>query len=285
MRFLFPAAIAVLVALGARGARAADPGVIAYQGVPAGTAAQSVRGTLTATADAGDPRGVSIDLAEYRPGTQDPLRDYEVEMTKKLHLIAVSDDFATFLHVHPALGADGHFRMKLTAPRAAIYHVYADSRPAGLGHQVLRFDVHVGTARVNAAPPQLRASRVSTAGPYTVTFDPGRIRAGELTMLTLHIRRGAAPAGDIHPYLGGPAHAVFINTRTLAYVHVHPMAPGAMAKMSGMSTEEPALPDDAKVDPDMMLHVMAPDPGTYRMWLQFRGGSRLYVAPFRFDVQ
>jgi hypothetical protein len=30
----------------------------------------------------------------------------------------------------------------------------------------------------------------------------------------------------------------------------------------------------------MVLHVSVKEPGTYKLWLQFRGGSQLYIAPF-----
>jgi len=30
----------------------------------------------------------------------------------------------------------------------------------------------------------------------------------------------------------------------------------------------------------MVLHVAVKEPGLYKMWLQFRGGKQLYVAPF-----
>jgi hypothetical protein len=32
--------------------------------------------------------------------------------------------------------------------------------------------------------------------------------------------------------------------------------------------------------PNMMLHVSVREPGTYKLWLQFRGGDQLYIAPF-----
>jgi hypothetical protein len=48
-----------------------------------------------------------------------------------------------------------------------------------------------------------------------------------------------------------------------------------------MDMDAPAeLAPDAKVDPSMTLHVDALAAGTYKLWLQFRGGDRLYVAPF-----
>ena len=80
------------------------------------------------------------------------------------------------------------------------------------------------------------------------------------------------------------AHAVFLNTRDLSYVHTHPMALGAMTHMRSMSsTEMDALMEHepfTRVAPDMMLHVTVHEPGTYKLWFQFQGASRLYVVPF-----
>jgi len=39
-------------------------------------------------------------------------------------------------------------------------------------------------------------------------------------------------------------------------------------------------PDSASSPPDMVLHVSVKEPGTYKLWLQFRGGNQLYIAPF-----
>jgi len=98
-------------------------------------------------------------------------------------------------------------------------------------------------------------------------------------MLTVHILENGLPAQDLHPYLGAPAHAVFLNGTDLSYVHVHPMPTGSTHPMPmGLSKE-------AHSSPDMMLHVELSEPGTYKLWLQFCGGSRLYVAPFVVTVE
>jgi hypothetical protein len=50
----------------------------------------------------------------------------------------------------------------------------------------------------------------------------------------------------------------------------------AMAAMSAM----PTLPANATLDGRMSLRIPKLARGAYNMWLQFRGGSTLYVAPF-----
>jgi hypothetical protein len=36
---------------------------------------------------------------------------------------------------------------------------------------------------------------------------------------------------------------------------------------------------------DMMIDVELHEPGTYKLWLQLRGGGQLYIAPFVLTAQ
>ena len=210
-----------------------------------------------------------------------PIESFDLDMTKLLHVVIVSDDFKTFLHVHPRFTSDGHFRIEQRFPRPATYYVYADGQPHGLGEQVFRFALRVGDE--SAVPAQIRLAptgKTSHAGPYDVTLDRTTLRAGAPSALIVHIRRDGKAARDLRPYLGALAHAVFIDTQDLRYLHVHPMslsdANRTMPDMGAM----PALPDRPGSAPDMLLRVSVAEAGTYKLWLQFRGGGTLRVAPF-----
>ena len=240
-----------------------------------------------------DPLHVKLDYWLTRTSGGQVVRAYTTEMTKKLHLIAIGADFTTFLHVHPQLARDGHFSIVVALPHAGRYYLYADDQPASLPKQVFRFPLDagaVGPVQQNLHP----TGNVVTAGPYLISLSSTALRAGDLTMLTVHIRKHGKPAGDLQAYLGAPAHAVFINAATLDYVHVHPMALGAMGEndtggmgnmdgmtMGNMNMGAMHMADlHGAVSPDMMLHVVVPRSGVYKMWLQFLGGGNLYVAPF-----
>jgi hypothetical protein len=233
------------------------------------------------------PLSANLDLWETAHGAT--IRDYALDMTKRLHMIVVSDDFTSFQHVHPKLGANGHFTIALRVPKPARYYVFADADPAGAGKQVFRFPVLFGRA-----PPATAAigpaSSSAAAGPYLVTLSSLNLRAAGPTDLGVRITKGGSLATDLRPYLGAAAHAVFVNVATLDYVHVHPMtgastAP-AMGGMDGMDMPGMAapamtsLPDNAKVPGSMTLHVSRVPAGTYKLWLQFRGGDGLQTAAF-----
>lgn len=261
------------------------PGVFALQqGAPRSHA------FLRATPREGAPLRLHLDAWLTDDATSAPIRSWRRDMTKLLHLIIVRDDFTTFEHVHPVLGTDGHFTIDRRFPAAGRYHVYVDGTPEHLGQQVFRFELAVGTApeRATVLP---RATRIASAGAYRVEIDKTTVRAGREDKLSVHIRKGGRPARDLHPYLGTPAHAVLISTRSLGYVHAHPapLDAGGGTSMGDMHMEngsdETPLPDNATSTPDMQFHIALRDRGAYVLWLQFRGGDALYVVPFSLTAQ
>jgi hypothetical protein len=246
-------------------------------------------GYLRATATA-DPLDEHLDIwMTPENGTRAILR-YTVDMTKLLHVICVSDDFVHFLHIHPVLGSDGHFTIDQRFPAAGPYHIYADGEPQGLGQQVFRFDLPVASGAASSTRTLPPAARIASAGPYAVELSTTSVLAGRDSAVIVHIRKSGKPARDLHPYLGALAHAVLLDTKDLSYVHVHPMPLAAeragsmagmdMSSMSGMGGMDMTLPDSATSSPAMELHLHLREAGAYKLWLQFRGGASLYVAPF-----
>jgi len=256
--------------------------------------APKTNGYLRATPVAGRPLAYDLDFWATKPGSAKPIVAYSVDMTKLLHMIVVRSDFRTFGHIHPTYAPDGHFHITYRFPGPGVYHVYADTDPTGVGQQVFRFDVDA--ERTSGPPPSLGAPNdVAQAYPYTVTLDRTTLSTANETSLHVHITENGAPAKDLHPYLGAPAHAVFLSASDVTYVHVHPMPPGSggsmggmagmsgmpgMADMPGMSMSATPMPEGAALSGDMLLHVAVHEPGRYKLWLQFRGGGSLHVAQF-----
>jgi hypothetical protein len=59
----------------------------------------------------GPPGVVRVDAWEIRDGRA--IQSYDVDMTKLMHMIVVSDDLTDFQHVHPTLLSNGHFTIEL----------------------------------------------------------------------------------------------------------------------------------------------------------------------------
>jgi hypothetical protein len=244
-----------------------------------GTAATTA--TLQVTPLAGDR--VRFDITVRRGGAI--VNEFDLDMTKRMHVIVVSDDFRSFAHLHPLALANGHMVVEMPTPHGA-YHVYADSEPHGVGQQVFRFDVGAGGApsttalRAYARDDKDTPATSVAAGPYVVRLSTLTLRAGRENRIALTIAKNGAPASDLQPYLGAAGHAVFLNVRDLTYVHVHPSVAGAAIAMHGMD-----MSDAAQTGPNLTLHVNVREPGTYKLWFEFRGGAVLYTAPFVVTVR
>lgn len=239
-----------------------------------------------------DGRNHHLDVWLTRLGSQRPITTYDVEMTKRLHLIIVSADFTIFRHVHPTLLGNGHFTIDQPLAQGTFL-VYADSTPHGLGQQVFRFVIGDAQRARDAHRDIHERHKAALVDGYTVQLSTTTLRASAPAALIVHVLKNGMPARDLHPYLGASAHAVFLDSTDLSYVHVHPMALQDMQGMSMGDRSMPGmhlgamqhdLPDTANSSPDMMLHVALREPGTYKLWLQFRGGAGLHVTPFVITV-
>ena len=60
-----------------------------------------------------------------------PVRDYEVEHDKRMHLIIARRDFTGFQHLHPELDRNGEWSTPVTIDEAGSYRVFADFKRRG----------------------------------------------------------------------------------------------------------------------------------------------------------
>ena len=257
-------------------ARASADDAATFNGVSAAPAAAALRASVV-VGGSGLTRSLAIEERAVRTGAR--VSAFNVDMQKRMHLIVVSDDLSEFMHLHPTLDSAGTFRITTTFPHPGFYHLYADAEPAGFGHAVFRFDVPIDVTRpATTSPRRFSPIVVATLGDYVVRLSTDRVKARVDTPILISIMKDGEPASDLHPYLGAYAHIVAIGTADLSYTHIHAMA---MSSMAGVSMENaPSLPANAAVPATMPVHIRLPHPGLYKVWVQFNGGSRLYVAPF-----
>lgn len=214
--------------------------------------------------------GLTLDLARRaaRPGATFRLdfrilgengravRTFDLEHTKRMHLIVVRRDLTGFQHLHPTLGADGTWTAPLTLPEAGAYRVFADfsvdDQPTTLADD-LQVD---GDVRSRALPAPARAA--GTDG-FRVRLTDGAVRAGEESELRFDVTRDGRPV-PLQDYLGAKGHLVALRRGDLAFLHVHP--------------DESSLRFEATF----------PNAGSYRLFLQFKVAGRVHTAPFTLEV-
>jgi hypothetical protein len=212
------------------------------------------------------PRGRPAELRFSIVGSNGrPLRAFEVEHEKRMHLIVVRRDGRGFQHLHPELGADGVWRVRLTLPAAGSYRVFADFKHDGEA-QTLAADLAVdGDARYRPLPAE--AATATTEGGYRVRLDAGALQAGREAELRFGVSRGGEAIRP-EPYLGAGGHLVALREGDLAYLHVHPAGPGERgphAQAVSFATEFPTE-------------------GRYRLYLQFKHEGRVHTAEFTQEV-
>ncbi len=190
----------------------------------------------------------------------------DVEHTKKIHLIAVSEDLSWFDHIHPELNADGSYSVKEKFPTAGKYTLFADYKPSGGNHTVDILNVVVkGTT---PAAKKYGADKLTGDGGdgFSVNLSP---EGGKfLTNMPMHIngvmmRNGKeVDVNTLEDYLGAKAHMVVVSLADKKYLHVHPGVEGG------------------KFD----LHTTFDKPGVYRGWIQYQSKGKVYTSDFVFNV-
>ncbi|GAA0371302.1 hypothetical protein NE235_29555 [Actinoallomurus spadix] len=192
-----------------------------------------------------------------------PVTAFDTRHDKRMHLIVVRRDLSGFRHVHPAMDADGTWRVASPLSGPGTYRAFADFKPAGGPPLTLGVDTAVGG---DAAPRPLPAPATSTTvDGYTVTL-AGTLVAGRSSRLDLTISRDGRPVTDLQPYLAAYGHLVALRQGDLAYLHVHPDGePG-----DGRTRPGPAV----------TFHSEVPSAGTYRLYLDFQHQGTVHTAEF-----
>jgi len=303
-RLSMAAILAGLLALAGLDSARAEPSVQGTYALPDGT--PKVTAVLTAAPESGLRR--TLDIAMTPLGGTNPIQQYDVELSKELHVIGVDSALRTFVHEHgDRPDPSGHFQVGISFPHPGLWHIFADAVPHRMGQQVLRFDLPVGSTPSSQAGPDLAPTGpVAADGRYAVRLESLQLKSGQQATIQLHLLRDGKPAPDVTPYLGVAAHAVFVAAADLSYVHVH-AAPAATQSMSsahmqgdmtgmahehgtsGMAASSGPMPmmeemsplaPGAHVEPDLVLHVTPPKPGDYVLWIQFMGDRRVRTVRF-----
>ena len=186
-----------------------------------------------------------------------PVRAFDVEHPRRMHLIVVRRDLTGFQHLHPTLRRDGTWSVPLTLREPGSYRAFADFSTLGR-RTVLGVDLNVpGRASPRPLPSPSATAR---AHGYTVTLAHVHASAGAETTLTFRVTRAGRPV-RVGRYLGAAGHLVVLREGDLAYLHTHP---------EGNRLE---------------FATTFPSTGRYRAFLQFVHGGEVRTAAFTIEVE
>ena len=198
------------------------------------------------------------------------VRDFDVEHTKRMHLIVVRRDLSAFEHLHPEQDRDGSWSVRLRLPNAGSYRLFADFSRQGQPF-TLASDLHVD-GRADLRPLPAPAAESLSDGGYRVRLDAGRARPGEEAALRFAITKDGRPV-QTEPYLGAGGHLVALRDGDLAFLHVHPSDHGHDAAEGTAHGESVAFA------------ATFPTKGRYRLFLQFKHEGTVQTVAFTQGVK
>lgn len=179
---------------------------------------------------------------------------------KRMHLVIVSADLETFLHVHPIENDSGDYEVKLELPEGR-YLAFADINPVGMSYVIEPITITVGeeaeTPEIDWKSLVKNESSTKEFEGKTVTFQHPELIAGESATLSF----------DLHddtplPYLGALGHVVVLDEQGTRFIHVHPT-----------STDQ------------TVFEAQFPFPGFYKLWAEFKFADTGVLAfPFIVEV-
>ena len=188
-----------------------------------------------------------------------PMRHFDRDNTKLLHLIVVSTDLSGYQHLHPTLASDGTFAIDIRTSRPGSYRAITDFVIDGRKYVLGTTLTAPGPA--HGIPLPAPALHGSVDG-YDVELQrPAQLTAGQEAQLTFRITRHNQPIDDLEPYLGSYGHLVALHAPELAYSHVHPIS---------------ADPADGAIT----FNAELSERGTYRLFLQFQTHGRVHTVAF-----
>jgi len=188
------------------------------------------------------------------------VRDFDVEHTKRMHLIVARRDLTGFQHLHPEQRPDGTWTTPIRVADPGDYRVFADfardETPVTLGA-----DVAVdGT--VTRHPLPAPATSATSDGGDEVHLQATDAHPGEEATLRFTVTRDGRPV-ELQPYLGAGGHLVALRDGDLAFLHVHP---------------------DAADGNRVAFAATFPTAGRYRLFLQYQVDGRVQTAEFTQEV-
>lgn len=254
-----------------------------------------------------DGAALSLTLIDHGGARPRRLDDLVPDHGHLMHLFLLripAMDVVAHLHPEPDGTAPGHFQHELPSLPAGEYQLFAD-----IVHETGLSETATATLTLPAvsgrlANPDDAAGQGSPldapAGDTTTLGDGTRVvwlrdaaaplRAGRTTWFRFRVDGPEGqPATDVVPYMGMAGHAVFAKDDRSVFAHIHPTGSVSMATLAVM--------DGAQADPHAGHHMHAtalppeiafpygcPQPGRYRIVVQFKRGQTIETAFFAATV-
>jgi hypothetical protein len=172
--------------------------------------------------------------------------DLQVEHEKLIHVIGVRDDLQGFFHIHPVKAGDGLWAVEHTFTNGGNYRIWSDVKYRGtvytFGHPTLTLPGAIGP---------VAAKR--TDGYHLDFKSAARMIAGQTNRFQFGIRDAAGGVVETENFLGAAMHLVIVKSDLSVFLHAHP-------------------DNHSPVATNVFFTEVFPEPGDYKLFVQFRPG-------------
>lgn len=192
-------------------------------------------------------------------------KDLKIVHEKNFHFIGFDEGLTNYIHEHPVQNPDGSWQVDVLFKQPGIYKMYVDITSKQGTHITQYKEVAVTGAGTSNSPPQSLEPKNegSDRGSILTLSETSNLRSGDMAMIPFTFSREDGSAPIITPYLGAQAHFVITNVDGTLFLHVHPM----------------------KMGNDWMIHTEFPEPGDYRVFVQFIDANILRTVELALRVQ
>ncbi len=201
---------------------------------------------------------------------------FEPFQEKLMHVIIVSDDLKIFNHLHPNYKGNGRFEVTVNFPEPNNYTIFSEYKPKAAQEQVSVMNVRIpGSTPVPSELPKYSKVKILTDTKVNLYFSQPTLSAGKQVNLkfalqdTTNKNGSNQPVKDLQPYLGEKGHLVIIKSSSPLtasdYIHAH------------------ALQDSPEGQVNFTTRF--PQPGTYKLWMQFNRQGKVQTADFWVNVE
>jgi hypothetical protein len=205
-------------------------------------------------------KDVLVELAVTAPGGQ-VLSELDEDAGEHLHLIAFRRDLTGYQHITPQQG-EGTSWWGILNLTPGPWHVIIHFQSNALGREIaLATDFTTsGEYRPEPLPPaadqvQIKDLTITRIGELSTSADSN-------TAITVTDR--GQPVTDLQPAHGEMGHGVLIRPADLGYLHMHSNSTGTGPRLDFLGAVS--------------------DRDSYRLFVEFYRGDKLYLAPFTVQV-
>lgn len=227
---------------------------------------------------------VQLTFKFFKHMTKDTITDYKVINGQRMHFFVVSKDLRDYLHLTPAMQADGTFTVSMPLTRASIYKLsaYAISASQGVIEEtaelVVRTPAVVANHRDPKTPPPFPAVnppnlKVNWFGPQTVsgvraTLAVRNLRIGKPSTFVFTLRDAKSGFGltGLQPHHGGLGHLAIISETGEQWAVGHPVR-------------------TANSGPQVAFTTVFEKPGKYKLWADFKLKGKTLRIPYVIEVK